>query len=478
MTDTRRPGPGQRRSGVNSGRGLIVPAIFLAMFLSACTVGPNFTRPDVDLPKDFGVAQSPLSAEQKWWTLFQDPVLDRLVTEALAANHDLRAAAERIEQARAQVAIARSDMWPDAGIDASSSRSRASQLGSIPIPPDAVVANDHRLVLRFSWELDFWGKYRRATEAARAELLASEAGRDAVRASLVGEVVRGYFALQALDRRLEVSERTLLGRDKALELQKLRLDAGMVSELEYRQIESDLRATQALVPVIRLSRVRQEGALALLFGRSPREVYEARVDRGATLTPLAVEVPADLPSDLLLRRPDLREAEARLHAANARIGVARAAYFPSIKLTGYYGGESQSLGDLFSGPARTWNVAAGLLQPLWASGAISGGVALADARTREAAEMYQKAVANAFREVRDAIAAQSHLREAFGAQQERERSLGRALELARLRYDNGAISLFEVLETERLLLAARLESIDAERDRRNAIVELYLALGA
>jgi len=164
--------------------------------------------------------------------------------------------------------------------------------------------------------------------------------------------------------------------------------------------------------------------------------------------------------------------------AGARIGVARAAYFPKISLTGFYGGESRSLGDLFSGPARTWNIAGGLLQPLFAAGQIQGGVDLADARTREAAELYQKAVANAFREVRDAIAAQTHLREAFAAQREREGARARTLELARLRYDNGTTSLFELLETERLLLGARLEAIDAERDRGDAIVELYLALGA
>jgi multidrug efflux system outer membrane protein len=191
-----------------------------------------------------------------------------------------------------------------------------------------------------------------------------------------------------------------------------------------------------------------------------------------------VEVPADLPSDILLRRPDLREAEARLHAANARIGVARAAYFPRITLTGFYGGESQRLSDLFSGPARTWNIAGGLLQPLFAAGQIKGGVDLANARTREAAELYQKAVANAFREVRDAIAAQTNLRDAFVAQQERERALARTLELAQLRHDNGTFSLFDVIETERQLLLARLDAIDAERDRRAAIVDLYLALGA
>ena len=457
---------------------LILAIAFATMLLAGCTVGPSYSRPDVDLPKEYGVAQASVPAPQHWWTVFNDPVLDRLVEEALSANRDLRAAAERIEQARAQVAMTRSDQFPSAGVEASKARSRASALGAVEIPPEFLTTNVHRLVLRFSWELDFWGKYRRASEAARADLLANEAGRDAVRSSLVGDVVRGYFELQAIDRRMDVTERTLLGRRKALDLQRMRLDAGVVSELEYRQVESDQRTTEALVPVLRLARIRQEGALALLFGRSPREVYEARVDRGTPVTPLVVEVPAGVPSDLLLRRPDLRAAEARLHAANARIGVARAAYFPKISLTGFYGGESQALGDLFSGPARTWNIAGGLLQPLLASGQIRGGVDLADARTREAAQLYQKAVANAFREVRDAIAAQSYLRDALAAQREREGALIRTLELARLRYDNGTTSLFELLETERQLLLARIEAIGAERDRRDAIVELYLALGA
>jgi multidrug efflux system outer membrane protein len=450
----------------------------LALLVAGCTVGPNFKRPDVDLPKDLGVVQSPAPAPERWWVLFNDPVLDRLVDEALAANRDLRAAAERVEQSRAQLSITRADELPSAGIDASAARARASQDSAFPLPPEFIYSNTRRLVLRFSWELDFWGKYRRATEAARAEILASEAGRDAIRASLIGDVVRGYFALQALDRRVQALERTLVTREKALELQKLRFDAGVVSELEYWQVESDVRTAQALIPVMRQARVRQEGALTVLFGRTPREVYEARVDRAPAAAPPMVEVPAGLPSDILLRRPDLREAEARLHAANARIGVARAAYFPSISLTGFFGGESQRLGDLFSGPARTWNIAGGLLQPLFAAGQIKGGVDLANARTREAAELYQKAVANAFREVRDAIAAQTNLREASTAQQARERSLARTLELARLRYDNGTVSLFEVLDTERQLLLVRLDAIDAERDRRAAIVDLYLALGA
>jgi multidrug efflux system outer membrane protein len=453
-------------------------AIAAALLLAACTAGPDYKRPDVDLPQDLGVAQSPSPAAQRWWALFQDPLLDRLVDEALAANRDLRAAAERVEQARAQAAIARSDQWPDAGIQYEGSRARASEKTAVPLPSDAIVTGSHRLVLTAAWELDFWGKYRRASEAARAELAASDAGRDAVRRSLVAEVARGYFALRALDQRLEILERTRQGREKSLELQKLRLDAGVVSELEYRQVESELRAASALVPVVRQARVAQEGALAVLLGRSPREILAASIARGEPLTPPAVEVPAGMPSELLLRRPDIRAAEERLHAANARIGVARAAYFPAISLTGFFGGESQSLGDLFSGPARVWSVGGNLLQPLFASSAIRGGVDLADARTREAAELYQKAIANAFREVRDALAAQANLREADLAQQERVRALARTSQLTRLRYDNGAVSLFEYLESERQLLVARLDAADAERDRRGAIVDLYLALGA
>jgi len=468
--------PGRRAAAMT--RGPIVIAVAAAV-LSACSVGPNYTRPDVDLPKDLGVAQSPNAAPQRWWALFNDPVLESLVDEALVKNRDLRIAAERIEQSRAQLGITRADQFPDAGIDATRSRTRNSALGSMQLPADAPLeTNTHRLVLRAAWELDFWGKYRRATEAARAELSASEAGRDAVRASLIGDVTRGYFTLRALDRRLEEVERTLQGRQKSLELQKMRFDAGVVSEFEYRQVESDLRASEALLPTVRQLRTRQEGALAVLLGRSPREVFEANVARGAPVTPAAVEVPAGLPSDLLLRRPDLRQAEERLHAANARIGVARAAYFPSISLTGFFGGESQSLGDLFKGPARTWSAAGGLLQPLFAGGQIRGGVDLANARTREAAESYQKAIADAFREIRDAIAAQTNARAAFTSQRAREGALARTLELARLRYDNGAVSLFEVLETERQLILARLEAIDAERERNAAVVDLYLALGA
>ena len=469
-------------SDMRGGRGpvlafVMLMAALLMMLLAGCTLGPDYKRPEMDLPKDYGVTQSAAQAPQKWWTVFADPVLDRFVDEALAANYDLKAAAARIENARGRLAIARAPLTPDVGIRGNVSRDRASALGAAQIPPDFLETRTHRLEIAASWELDFWGKYRRGSEAARAELVATEAGAEAVRQSLIGDVVRGYFALNALDRRLDVAERTLTSREKALELQKVRLDAGMASELEFRQSESDLLGARALVPAIRQLRIRQEGALAVLLGRSPRDVMEARIDRGTPGLP-SVEVPAGIPSELLLRRPDLRVAEEQLHAANARIGVARAALFPSITLTGFYGGESQALGDLFTAQARTWSIAGGLLQPLFAGGQIRGAIESAEASTSEAEQVYRKAVANAFREVREAIAAQSNLREVAVAQRGRETALERTYELARLRYDNGAVSLFDVLDTERQLLLVRLEAIDADRDRRDAIVDLYLALGA
>lgn len=451
---------------------------FAILALSGCAVGPDYARPDMDLPKEFAVSASDVPAPESWWHVFRDPVLDRLVAEALAANRDLAAAAARIEQARAQGAIARADQLPSAGVDVSRSRDRASEMGSFPLPPDAIETNTNRAVVRLAWELDFWGKYRRASEAARADLITAGAGRDAVRASLVAEVARGHFALQALDESLEIAERTRKGRRVALELLRVRFDAGVLSELELRQFEAEVHAAEAVVPALARDRSRQEGALAVLLGRSPRAIHEAAIERGTTPARDAVEVPAGLPSELLLRRPDLREAEARLMAANARIGVARAAYYPSISLTGILGGESQSLSDLFSGPARTWSLAAGLLQPIYGGGQIRGGVDLADARTREAAASYERSVAQAFKEVRDAIALQATAREALTARRAQVVALQRALSLAKLRYEAGVTGLLELLDAERQLLAVRLEAIGADRDRRNAVVDLYLALGA
>jgi multidrug efflux system outer membrane protein len=448
------------------------------LVLAGCTVGPDYERPPIELPEKLAAAPSPVPAAPKWWTLFGDPVLDALIEEALAANRDLAAAAARVEQARAKAAIARGEQLPAVGLEAQRSRDRSSERGSFPPPPESIESTRNYAALRFSWELDFWGKYRRASEAARAELLAAEAGRDAVRASLVAETARAYFAMRALDESRAIALRTLEGRRTAYELLRQRHEAGVISALDLNRYEAEVRAAEALVPALERERTQVEGSLAVLLGRSPAAVYRADIARGTVAMPEIVDVPADLPSDLLRRRPDLREAEARLIAANARIGVARAAYYPSISLTGFLGSESQALSDLFSGPARTWSLAAGLLQPVYLGWQIQGGVDFADARTREAAALYERAVAQAFKEVRDAIVAQSTARAQVAAQRSREAALARAEVLARARYEGGVSGLLELLDAGQELLATRVEAINAERIRRNAVVDLYLALGA
>jgi multidrug efflux system outer membrane protein len=448
-----------------------------ALALSGCiNVGPDYVRPESTLPEKWGTPAPAVAVDPAWWKLFNDAELNKLVDEALANNRDIAIAAARVEQARGQLAVVRANQSPDVGIRGSRGRERQSQSGSFPVEPQYVVANSNRWGLEASWELDFWGKFRRATEAARAELLATEAGQDAVRATLVSDVVRGYLSIGALDRGRETALRTLEGRRVALDLQRQRLAAGVISELELRQLEASVAAAEALVPVLEQDRLRQETALAVLLGRTPREVYEVKIARGTLTTPMP-QVPPGLPSEILLRRPDLRESEARMVAANARIGVARAAYFPSIGLTGFYGSESVQLSNLFSGPASAWNLVGGLTQPIWAGGQIRGGVEIAEARQQEAALQYQQAIANAFREVRNALSAQSNASEAVAAELKREKALAAALELQVLRYKGGLTNLFELLQTESDLLQARLLLIDAERVQRAAIVDLYTALG-
>jgi multidrug efflux system outer membrane protein len=448
-----------------------------ALALSGCiNVGPDYVRPESTLPEKWGTPAPAVAVDPAWWKLFNDAELNKLVDEALANNRDIAIAAARVEQARGQLAVVRANQSPDVGIRGSRGRERQSQSGSFPVEPQYVVANSNRWGLEASWEIDFWGKFRRATEAARAELLATEAGQDAVRATLVSDVVRGYLSIGALDRGREIALRTLEGRRVAMDLQRQRLAAGVISELELRQLEASVAAAEALVPALEQDRLRQETALAVLLGRTPREVYDVKIARGTLATPMP-QVPPGLPSEILLRRPDLRESEARMVAANARIGVARAAYFPSIGLTGFYGSESVQLSNLFSGPASAWNLVGGLTQPIWAGGQIRGGVEIAEARQQEAALQYQQAIANAFREVRNALSAQSNASEAVAAELKREKALAAALELQVLRYKGGLTNLFELLQTESDLLQARLLLIDAERLQRAAIVDLYTALG-
>ncbi len=450
----------------------------IALFITACSSMGSHQKPQLDLPATWNAPPGVPASHSRWWALYHDAILDRLVDEALTNNADLQLAAARVAEARAQLSLARADQFPEAGIRAGRSRTRSSELGSMPLPPDVdPLSNSNRATLNISYEIDLWGKYAKATDAARSELLATEAARETVRVSLISQVVQAYVGLRALADQVSVGERTIASRQQALDLQNKRYTAGLISQYDLKQSEAELAAAQALLPGFARQRAQQENILNVLLGRSPAQSAQEKIEPGVVVHPVAIVVPPGLPSELLLRRPDLKEAEQRLNAAQARIDVARAAYFPSISLTGFLGGESASLADLFTAPARIWQVAAGLTQPLFGAGRIGRQVDVASAREQQALAAYQLAVQNAFREVRDAVTAQTSALAQLQAEQRRVSILTEALQLARLRYENGVASLLEVLDAERNILQAELNRLDAERAQRVAIAELFKALG-
>jgi len=454
-----------------------------AFLLAACAgLKPDYTKPAVDLPAGWrdAPADGVQARDARWWKVYGDPVLDRLVDEALAHNANVMLAIARVDEARAALLATSADQRPQVSASANRSRTRVSQRGPTPLPQGVDPQfNDTRVAVGVSYEIDLWGRLRNATQAARAELLASEAARETVLITLTSDVAQGYFALRAFDGQLEATRRSLAARSEALGMQKKRFDVGDISEFDYRQLQADVAADRALLPVLELQRAQQENALAVLLGKSPRAIYEGALEAGSDPEDrtLAIVVPAGLPSDLLLRRPDLIQAEQTLIAANARVAVARAAYFPTLSLTGTLGSESVALSDLFTGPAGMWQAALAAGQPIYAGGRIDAQVQAAGARERQALAQYQLAIQNAFRDVRDALVAQAKARERLEAESERVTALRTTLRFARLRYQNGMTGQLEVLDAERNLLAAEQNRIDALRSQRAAIADLFKALG-
>jgi multidrug efflux system outer membrane protein len=460
-------------------RSALAPLSLLACLTGCMTVGPDYRKPDVQVPAAWPGQSTDAPIAVRWWALYNDPHLVLLVDEALAHNTDLRVAAARVDEARAQLTVARADRLPEVTAGAAASRNRFSQNSATAFPGFNPVYDDYTATLNASWEIDFWGKYRRATEAARAELLASESARDAVQLSLAATVTRAYFNLRALDAQVEITRQRIDTRSQALALEKMRFDAGEASELQYRQIEAETLAAKALLPVLEQQQALQESALAVLLGRSPRDLLESGVERGAVLEALALPpaVPSGLPSDLLARRPDLCQAEQVLVAANARIGVARAAYYPSISLTGVFGFESDSLSNLFSAPSRLWQFSASAAQTVFDAGRTSGRVDAATARREQMLAQYQGVVQNAFREVKDALVASRKSAERLAAEQTRIAALRTSVRLAAMRYQAGEASLLDALDAERSLLDADLDRVAAQREQLAATADLFQALG-
>ena len=449
------------------------------VFLTACASQPPSQPPRVELPSAWKESAQRFADDGRWWHIYQDAELDKLVDEAIARNTDLVIAAARVDEARALVADARGAQMPTVDARGGAQRQQNSKSTATFFPGIPTQYSDYRATLNVSWEVDIFGRLRASAAAARADLQASEAARDGVRLALTAQVVKSYFALRAFDEQLAMTNRNVNLRSDALGLQQRRYSAGVISEFELRQLEAETAAVRAQLPPLERARDQEEAALAVLLGRSPKQIFEAEVGRTAIFDQSlhAAVLPAGLPSELLLRRPDLVEAERRLAAANARIEAARAEMFPSIVLTGAAGRESAALSSLFTGPASLWLVAAAVTQPIFAGGRLEARTDAARARERAALAQYQKSIQNAFSEVRTALAGQTRSRESYEAESAREQALAQSLRLAQLRYQNGISSQLDVIDAERGLLAARIARIEALRSQRAAIADLFRALG-
>jgi outer membrane protein, multidrug efflux system len=453
-----------------------IAAIALLM-LTGCAVGPNYKRPPVTVPGTYrGLAadsdpQATASlGDEKWWTVFQDEQLQILIREALSQNYDLRIAATRVLQAQAVLGITRADQFPTITGGAS-----ATSLG-IPRTKNlqSFETSSNQVNLSLFWELDFWGKFRRATEAARANLLATEWGRKAVVWSLVSNVASAYFQLLELDAEMEISRRTLATRKDSLRLVEIRAKGGATSLLDVRQSEQLVYTAAASIPDLERRIEQQENLISILLGRNP-----GPVTRGRPLVenPMLPVVPAGLPSPLLARRPDIQSVEQQLIAANARIGVAKAAYFPQITLTAEGGYQSSALTSLFSGPAGFWSFGGQLVQPIFTGGRIRSNVRLTEAQEQEAVLIYQQSIQQAFREVSDSLVAYRKNQE-FRAQQQLVTTAAQdATRLSDVRYRGGVTSYLEVLDSDTRYFDAQLSLAQAELNERLALVQLYNALG-
>jgi len=464
--------------------------VLAVLVWSGCAVGPNYKRPSVDVPVTYrdGPVEVPASStgqtitqldpqqsaaslgDEKWWDVFQDQELQNLIRTALNNNYDVRIAATRVLEAQAQLGITRADQYPSLGVGAAVADQRSPKIG--PIPSYEVGLG--QVTASAAWNLDFWGRYRRATEAARANLLANEWAQKQVMAALVANVAASYFQLRQLDLQIEISKRTLGSRSESLKLTQTLEQHGLGSLLDVRQSEQLVYAAAEEVPDFERQIAQQENALSILLGKNPGDI-----PRGLKLTeqPHAPEVPAGLSSSLLERRPDIREAEQNLIAANAQIGVARSAYFPQISLTGSAGFETPALTGLFTGPAGVWNFGASLAQPIFEGGRIKSNVRFTQAQREQFLLAYRQTIQDAFRDVSNGLVAYRKNREFRIQQEQLLKSAQDAARLSEVRFKAGTTDYLEVLTNETNSFTAELGLAQAQGNELIALVQLYQALG-
>jgi len=483
------------RNNVRNFRRVAFISVLAASLLciAACNVGPNYKRPPVNTPANFRdpnapapPAAQPASApaaatntsgpvvaslgDEKWWEVFQDKELQDLIRIALKNNYDVRIAATRVLQAQAQLGITRADQFPTVTGGGNITSVRNPTIG--PIPAYELTLGE--LTATASWNIDFWGRYRRATEGARATLLANEWAQTAVISTLVANVASSYFVLRALDLQLETSKHTLASRQDSLQLTQMLEAHGINSLLDVRQSQQLVYTASAEIPDLERQIQQQENAISILLGNNPGDI-----PRGLQITeqPHSPEVPVGLPSALLERRPDIREVEQNLVAANAEIGVARSMYFPQISLTGTAGYESPKLTDLFSGPAGVWTLVGSFTQPIWEGGRLKSGVKLAEAQRDELVLSYQQTIQGAFRDVSNALIGYQKYREFRIQQQQLVDSARDAAHLSEIRFKAGATDYLEVLTNETNAFSAELTLAQAQGNELVSLVQLYQALG-
>jgi multidrug efflux system outer membrane protein len=447
----------------------------LMLILAGCRLGPKYARPVVDVPGDFRGQAPELNkttisvkslGNEKWWTVFQDEQLQTLIRTAIANNYDVQIAAERVVSAQAQLGITRADQLPSLSASGAWTSVRQEETSMSPV----YRAESGQLALNASWELDFWGKYRKATEAARADMAATEWGRRAVISTLVSNVASAYFQLRTLDLELEITRDTLKSRQESLRLTKALSDGGTDTWMDVREAEQLVYTASTQIPTCEKQIEQQENYISILLGQNPGPIA-----RGQKLTdqPLLPSVPAGLPSQLIERRPDIRQAEEQLIAANARIGVAKAAYFPSISLTGAAGYQSTALTSLFSGLAGLWDTGVSAAQPIFEGGRIRSNVHLTESQQRQALLTYRQTAQNAFRDVSDALVAYRKSKEAREQQQLLTEAAQGAARLSHVRYDAGATSNLEVLTNETNYYNAELNLSTALYSEVLALVQIY-----
>ena len=463
---------------------VLVLVIVSGCSFGGCALGPNYERPEVNTPETFRMQEGEKTHEQsladlQWWDLFKDSHLQALIRYAQFENKDVRLAASRVREARAQLGVTGADQYPQINGNASAQRNQTSgaaaqQFGIPGGSREGPTTNQFKATFDLSFELDLWGKLRRATEAAQAELIEQEWARRTVVLTLVSDIAQAYFELQELDLELEIAKLTSRTREETLELIRLRKMMGQSSTLDIRRAEQEVARAQAVIPDLERQIAQKENQLSILVGRNPDTVIRASGLEDQTFPP---DVPAGLPSALLARRPDIQEAEQRLIAANAQIGVAKAAFFPQISLTGNYGGQSLEFSDLFVGTSRIWSFGPSITVPIFQAGRNLANLEVAEARHDQAVISYEQAIQQAFREVEDALIGHQKTREIRVAQEELLRVSREARQLAQLEYLNGQANYLDVLDAQRQLFDVEIAFAQTQRNQLLAVVQVYKAIG-